>query len=57
MNTLSLNLPFQDLALLATVLNKELNEIEQECPEDLQDEDSYAHKIKLLHRRILSLHS
>jgi hypothetical protein len=57
MKNLSLDIPFQDLALLATVLNKELTELEQECPDELQDEDSYAYKIKLLHRRILSLHS
>jgi hypothetical protein len=57
MKNLSLDIPFQDLALLATLLNKELTELEQECPDELQDEDSYAYKIKLLHRRILSLHS
>jgi hypothetical protein len=57
MKNLSLDIPFQDLALLATVLNKELTGLEQECPDELQDKDSYAYKIKLLHRRILSLHS
>ena len=49
-----LQLSNQERALIALVFNEELKRIETECPEALTDSESYASRIKTLHRRILS---
>jgi hypothetical protein len=53
MKTISLS--NQEAAILASMVNDALKNLEADKDSDFSESESYAHRVKLLHRRILSL--
>jgi hypothetical protein len=51
----SLTLEPHEAGLIAFILNNELNRIELETPCELREPDSYEHRVKDLHRKIMKL--